>query len=133
MAKGKKTGGRDFLPGQSGNPNGQPKVPQEIKDARQLTKLELERLLNKYMVMTKDEVQEALKNPATPALELMIGSIVAKAVSGGDDKRLNFLLERMIGKVKEKVEHTGADGQALALAPQIVITVPSNGRESDQN
>ena len=29
--RGKKTGGRDFNPGESGNPSGRPRIPREIQ------------------------------------------------------------------------------------------------------
>ena len=47
-----------------------------------------------------------MKDPNTKALELLIGKIMAEAISKGDHMRMNFILDRMIGKVKDVVEQT---------------------------
>ncbi len=127
MAKGKKTGGRNFQPGQSGNPNGPTPIPEDIKQARKLNQIEFERIANKFLFMNRKEIADHVNKPETPALELLVGSIVSKAVSTGDQVRLNFLLDRLIGKVAEKHQHAGPNGEPLS--PQVVI-LPSNGREA---
>jgi hypothetical protein len=105
MAKGFKSGGRDFQPGQSGNPNGRPPLPDEVKKARKISSAEFIRVATVMMNLTKDEIIAKVKNPETPALELIVASILAKGIELGDDKRLNMLLDRTIGKVTDKVEH----------------------------
>jgi len=110
-----------FKPGVSGNPAGRPKIPDDIKQAKRLNKLEVERLMNKFMAMTKDEISQSINDPTTPALEIMIGSIIAKAVSHGDPVRLNFLLDRLIGKVKDELDVT--------VIPRPVIIERHDGTE----
>jgi len=56
--------------------------------------------------MTKDELSLAVKKNNTPMLELMLASIIHKAVVMGDQTRLDFILNRLIGKVKEQLEIT---------------------------
>lgn len=102
----RKTGGRDFKPGQSGNPNGRPMLPADVKQLRELTAIEFTRVVNKYLEMTKSQITEAVQDPKTPALELMVATIMHKAVVGGDHYRLGFILDRCIGKVKEVPEMT---------------------------
>lgn len=118
MAKGKKTGGRDFKPG---DPRaGRPSLPGDIKEARKLSQVELERLLNKYLWLDKQQFTEALKDPACTMFEAMVGSIIHKAVIGGDQQRLDWIVARLIGKITEKVE--------VAL-PEPVIVRRLNGEE----
>ena len=93
-----------FKKGVSGNPGGQPKIPDDIKEARSLNQYELERIINRYLHMTKGELVAAIKNDATPMMEVTVASIVLKAASGGDHLRLDFILNRLIGKVKDKVQ-----------------------------
>ena len=104
MAKGKKTGGRDFKPGQSGNPLGPPVLPPEVKEARKLTRIEFERIASQYMQMTKEEITKKLQDPKSTTLELIVMTIIHKAVKDGDQHRLDFLLNRLIGKVKDEVD-----------------------------
>ena len=109
MAKGKKTGGKDFEPGQSGNPSGRPKLPLDLQQARKLNSSEFERLLNKFLYLTKNEILKICQDERTPIIEILIGSIVIKAIENGDQTRLAFILERLLGKPKDKLtlEHSG--------------------------
>ena len=93
-----------FQPGKSGNPGGKPKVPDDIAKARKLNQQELERVVNKYLWLDRAALQEAVKDPATPMLELMVASIMAQAAQKGDQQRLEFILQRLIGRVTDKIE-----------------------------
>lgn len=107
MGLGKKTGGRDFQPGQSGNPAGRVKLPPEIKEARKYNKLEVERILSDYMDKSPAEIDLALNRQDLPAIEIIVAKIVHQAMKRGDQFRFDFLLNRLIGKVKDQVEHSG--------------------------
>jgi len=95
-----------FKPGQSGNPGGKAKVPDDIKEARKLTQLDLERVINSLLYITKEALQAKIKDPQTPMIEMIAASIMAQAAVKGDHMRLDFILQRMIGKVKDQLEVT---------------------------
>src|SRR5687768_11480074 len=111
MAKGKKTGGRDLKKGETANPNGRPRLPEDIKEARALNKIELERILNKYLYLSRAELNAELAKPNTPAIELTVGKILSEALKRGDERRLDFILTRVVGAVKRVHEHSGPDGK----------------------
>ena len=89
--------------GVSGNPRGAGLIGEDIRKARQLTASKFTEITTKYLGMTKEQLIEATKAPGTPALELMVAQIMSKAIINGDQTRLNFLLDRLIGKVPDKV------------------------------
>lgn len=122
MAKGRKTGGRNFVKGVVTNPTGPKPLPTDIKESRKLTQVEFERLVNKYLYGDKNELQKATADPKTPLIELMIGSILHKGIIQGDERRLEFLLSRLIGKVVQPIEHSGPE------APKVVVYIPENNR-----
>ncbi len=93
-----------FKPGQSGNPSGRPKIPPDILQARKFTQLELERVINALLYLTKADLQARIKDPATPMIEMIAASIMAQAAVKGDHQRLEFILARMIGRVQERIE-----------------------------
>ena len=103
MAKGTKTGGKDFEKGHLGGP-GRPPLPGDIKEAPKLNLDELERVLNRFLYMTRAELQDVVKAPETPLIDALVGSIVARAIQGGDHARLDFILNRLVGRVQEKLE-----------------------------
>jgi hypothetical protein len=98
-----------FKPGKSGNPNGRPKLAPELITAKALTKEAAIRWLNEVVHANKDELNALMNDPSTPGLKLMMASVIAKGVKFGDYQRLNFMLDRLIGKIPEAdvVESTG--------------------------
>lgn len=105
MTKGRKTGGRDIVKGQVLNPSGRPKLPEYIKEARKMTQVKFADILYKHINSTKIELEKIMNDPKTPALDLIVVMVLAEAVKTGDEKKLNFILDRTIGKVKEVREH----------------------------
>lgn len=104
MAKRNPPKANQFKPGQSGNPEGRPKLPPDIVEARRLNRVELERILNRYIWMTKAELSAAITDAATPLMEVMIASLVARAAKEGDQQRLGFVLDRLGFKAAEPVQ-----------------------------
>lgn len=102
--KGRKTGGRNFEPGHSGNPGGRPKLPDDVKAAAKLNKASVELALNRFLSLDRSGIRKALSEPTTPAVDLLIGSVLERAISEGDYRTLEFFLQRLVGKVHDKVE-----------------------------
>lgn len=97
MARGGKTK-TSFKKGQSGNPNGRPPLPLDLKESRSVNRLEFERVLNKYMYMSGPDINASLKSDKLPMIELVVAKILAKAFNEGDQRRLEFVIDRLIGK-----------------------------------
>lgn len=95
-----------FKPGVSGNPSGRPSLPEDLKSVKLLTPLELRARIMRFLNMEAAEIAQASADPRTNMLDRMIGSIVVKATEGGDQQRLDFILNRLVGKVQDKVEVT---------------------------
>lgn len=74
-------------------------LTQELREARKINKNTTTKLLNKFLFMDRDELASILTNKKTPLVELMVGKIVEHAIRFGDHKRLDFLLDRLIGPI----------------------------------
>lgn len=98
-------------------------MPKDLRDARELTKVHLEGLLNKHIWLTKEEAKALVLDPNTPLIEVLIASIVNKAIHQGDERRLNFLLDRLIGKVSEEVSINTYMNGLKKLSQEQVITL----------
>lgn len=98
MAVGKKTGGKDFTPGNPGGP-GRPPIPDDIKNARRLNRQEVERTVNLFLYMSEAEIDAKLQDKTTVMLEHLVGSIVLRAKRDGDPARMNFLIEQVLGSL----------------------------------
>ena len=95
-----------FAKGQSGNPGGRTKMPPEVKEARKLNRQTMELALNKFLHWETDKLAEFLRDKTNPVLEMIIAKILLESMIKGDQIRLNFIFDRLIGKVSDKVEHT---------------------------
>ena len=80
------------------------------KTLRELNSVEIERVLKKYLEMSKEDLRKICKNDKTRALDAMVANIVMKSIDMGDQTRLNFILERLIGKVKDRIDLSSEDG-----------------------
>jgi hypothetical protein len=78
-----------FKKGQSGNPSGRPKELPEFIQARKLNRIELEAVLNRLV---------------TPRIEEIIQKVVDNAIETGDPRYADFLLNRLVGKVPDKID-----------------------------
>lgn len=108
MAKGKKTGGKDFQKGVCTNPNGRPPIPEEIKEARKLTQVEFERVANRFLYINRDELKSVLADPSTTVLEKLVGKIIDRAITDSSLIHLSFFLDRLVGKLPDKLEVKGS-------------------------
>jgi hypothetical protein len=120
MAIGKKSGGRDFKPGQSGNPKGGNSLPAEIKALKKLSPGYIKGIISKIALMPREQLMLYLQNPDIPQIELTVASILVKATTEGDHAKLSFLLDRSVGRVVEQ--------KTVTLRPvEYVTTIRGDG------
>jgi hypothetical protein len=112
MAIGRKTGGRNFKPGQSGNPSGE-KPSKEKLELRRLTRDELVALIRKTAFMPRVDLDDRMNDPSLPLLEVCILRIFDKVIQTGDHSGIEWLMSRSIGKVKEEMDVTHNDGVTI--------------------
>ncbi len=105
MAIGKKTGGRDFQPGEVANPSGRTPLPPALKESKRLNKTTLEEIINKYL-WDSEAAARAAEDAKTPPVERWLVAIIAKGLATGDWSGFEWIAQRLVGKVKEQIEHT---------------------------
>jgi len=85
---------------------GRPEVPPELKAARKLTRPQVEAVFNKYLYCTLVDLEKTLVDAETHFLDRIVISIGMRAFKEGDQAALGFFLDRLVGKVKDKIEVT---------------------------
>lgn len=96
-----------FKPGETGNPQGRSLESAEVRKIRKLTNDEIAEVGTMLLDNNRAELEAIVKDPSTPVLRLMIASVVATAMKKGDAGAMNILLDRMAGKIKQEVKHSG--------------------------
>lgn len=82
--------------GQSGNVSGRPK--------HHLTRSTVKNIIDKYLAFNKSQLEALILEEKITALEHMVASTILFCIKVGDYSRLDGLLSRAVGKVKEDVE-----------------------------
>ena len=91
--------------GQSGNPSGAKKLPEDLKEAKsKYSKQVIKALLAQCLDKKVTELEEILKDKNNKVIDHLIGRIALLGIVKGDQARLSFILDRMIGKVTEEQE-----------------------------
>lgn len=127
MAKGKKTGGRDFKPGESGNPKGRPPITETEKFIKKTISKEVYDYINQLFYMDTPQVMKLLEDKSTPhGMKIFVRFFVDAAKTGNLD-HLEFLF-KAIGKNINKVEidNISSDG-SVSKNITVEFVKPSNG------
>jgi hypothetical protein len=112
--------------GESGNTNGRHKELPELKILKNLTKKELVDIGNLVVKGNVHRLRLVAENAFDePVIKCMMAQVCLRIMEKGDMQALDVLLNRLIGKVKDEIHHQGDFN-----APQVILTLPANGRES---
>lgn len=106
--------------GVSGNPRGKAPLPPDLHGIKNLFNAELvEKTFIKYLTMSVEQMNKVGEDKNLPAMDHVIMMIIRKAGLEGDQQRLDFLLNRTIGKVADKTVNTNYDVNINAQLDQI--------------
>lgn len=120
MAKGKKTGGRNFVKGHPGGP-GRPKMPDDFKVAwgqiqtiRNETRYEFANAYKKVQEYSVEMLQAFVKKTDTAVVELLVARCLLGVLSKAKVQDVAQLQELMCGPEPKHVELSGPNGEPLS-------------------
>ena len=85
---------------------GKPKVPEEVKFARKLNREFVEVKITELLRKTMNQIEDILDDGDRESIDHFLAKIIYLGVREGDHQRLNFLFERVIGKVTNVIDVT---------------------------
>lgn len=100
---GVKTGGRDWKPGQSGNPERKGLSDPAATKIRQLTRAQIAEIGTVVLDGSLEDLNKIVTDPKASALRVWIATIIVDGIKQGDVVKLNALLDRIAGKVKQEI------------------------------
>lgn len=96
---------RKWKKGQSGNPGGRKKLPDDLREAKsKYSKHVIQGLLAQCLDKKVTELEEILKDKNNKVIDHLVGRIALYGILKGDPARFEFILSRMIGKITEEQE-----------------------------
>lgn len=113
VGKGKPPVEYNIKKGQVLNPTGV-NISPERRALKQLTEGELTECIKKVFTSTEDECLELINDPKTTLGHKVVLRAAVDAAEHGNYTKFNEILERVIGKVAQKIDMT-TKGQALSL------------------
>lgn len=94
-----------FKKGQKPPPNsGRKPTSPEMKAARQINRAVIEEILNHYLYCSVIELANVVKDTSRETIDVLVARILFEAIKKGDQVRLSFVLDRLLGKPKESVD-----------------------------
>lgn len=93
-----------WKPGQSGNPKGRPKLSDEEKKLRKLSKEQFKEIGDMIVNGKVEELFGIMEDPDATVLQKLVARGLQEAYEKGNWAVVNLLLDRLIGKVKEEVD-----------------------------
>lgn len=129
--KKKKPRGRPFQKGTTLNPNGRPKLTPEQKTIKQLSQINLVNAWGLIMNMSQSELlalvnQTSENKDLNTGLNAALAATILKGIEGGFLSQIDLALNRVIGPVKQTVEHSGS----LTLAEMVLESIKPETKES---
>jgi hypothetical protein len=104
----KKTGGRNFEKGnKAAKGPGRPWLDPDVKRMKRFTAIELGQLISTLLYATDAEVQLIISDPSVPTVKKVIAKALANAREHGNWGTLNSILDRLIGKIPDKLHLEG--------------------------
>lgn len=121
MAKGKKTGGKNFQKGISGNPKGRPKLPEDLKAALRMSKERLQRAIIEMGGMTDEELNKIDQTHMT-----LEERFIAKSYAKCDYNAIDKLWNRAFGKPVDSHRLVTEDGEDAEFKITFVDKISNN-------
>lgn len=90
-----------FKKGQSGNPAGGPKLPEDLRLLMRSTGEQMKRDICEVYSMRLTDLQVAERDPEITAGRAAVISCLNNSIQVGDDKALQAMFNRILGKVPE--------------------------------
>lgn len=97
-------------------------MTEEQKKLSRLTRTEVMEVMSAIVKGNKSDIMKLKDDPKTSLLKAWIGAVAMKGIKLGDMERLDKLLNRVVGKVKEELEFQGS-------AVTVSVKLPGNGSE----
>jgi hypothetical protein len=115
-----------WKPGETGNPNGRTPLVRELDAIRGKTRRESMLAIARTMLYTRDQMKAVAADPSATMVELMVASVMKKAIDTGCPQRAAFLLAYILGKPETSVERDPPASDVEKQAKSTLEALPTS-------
>jgi hypothetical protein len=131
MAKGKKTGGRNFQKGQVSNPRGGGALTPQTRALRKITIEHLEEIADLILQGNIEELKRLATDPSTSVMKVWIAKAAVAGMTSGNLHSLEIILNRVMGRPRETVQISGLEGGPIKTE-NVFETAWRDGTDTDK-
>lgn len=113
-----------FKPGQSGNPKGHSFLKGELVKLKAQGREASLQAIGETLLMNKEQLQAVASNPESTMVQLLVASIMQKAIRDGCTSRAQFLMSYILGKAP--VFYTSELTDTASVARDVLTSIPSS-------
>lgn len=114
--------------GQVLNPLGGKAHNPTVRALKRLTNAQIAEIGAELITGTGEEFKAIAEDPNATMLQRWFAKVMINGVTRGDHKALDVVLNRIAGKVQERVMHANDPANPISFPPQIVLFMPDNGK-----
>ena len=109
---------KPFKKGESGNPNGRPKLTAIEKSAREAERKEIAEVWPRIKVLSFAQIKELMADKEKPVIELAMASAIYHAIKNGNMSEVHRFYDRLLGKplVTNDVTVSGDSDNPLSIS-----------------
>lgn len=115
------SGLKPFTKGKSGNPKGSSERQRALGQVSRLTGEALADIASALLYGTEGALEAMLSDPKANVLSKWTAKLIMHSMIEGDAAVYNAVLNRIVGKVKERIEHSGPGGDAIAIRSKMSV------------
>ena len=111
MAHGKKTGGKNFAKGQSGNPGGRPKLEGDLREMMKERRLAIVTEIHRQLELPFETIHKMTEDKSLPAQVFLIARILTQAANKGCHFKATFIFENALAPVPKAISFVDDEGK----------------------
>lgn len=114
-------GGVRFKKGQSGNPKGSSAKAATLSKITRMTNEQIADIGSVLLGGSETALDDIIHDDSSSIMQKWIAKLVRHSMVEGDPAIFNAVLNRIVGKVKERIEHSGPDGDAISVRAKMTV------------
>jgi len=90
---------------------------------------DMRQMMTDLLSLNAEELKAVTQDKTSPVFKIVIATAIIKCIREGNWTQVNYMADRLFGRSKETIEHTGKKGSDLPI--KIIIQGHNDGTENN--